>query len=58
MTLDTSNPLYFLIDCMRSIAGVLLSYEFPGIGVPIWTFFIGFIFIGMVISTFWRGARG
>lgn len=56
MSLDTSNPLYFLIDCMRSIAGVLLSYDF--LGVPIWTYFIGFIFIGMVISTFWRGARG
>lgn len=56
MSLDTSNPLNFIIDCMKYVAAKLTAYEF--LGVPIWTFFVGFIFIGMVVSTFWRGARG
>lgn len=56
MSLDSSNPLYFLIDCMKTVAAVLTNYRF--LSVPIWTYFIGFIFIGMVVSVFWRGARG
>lgn len=53
---DTSNPIFFLIDLMKTAAAVLNSYSF--MGVPIWTWFIGFIFVGMVVSVFWRGARG
>lgn len=54
--MNTSNPILFLIDCMKSIANVLSSYSL--MRVPIWTWFIGFIFVGMVVSVFWRGARG
>lgn len=53
---DTSNPIYFIVDCMKYAAAVLNSYTF--MNVPIWTWFIGFIFVGMVVSVFWRGARG
>lgn len=56
MTYDYSNPILFIIDCMRAVAGVLNSYTF--LNVPIWTWFIGFIFVGMAVSVFWRGARG
>lgn len=54
--MDTNNPVLFLVDCMRSVAQVLMRYKF--LDVPIWTWFIGFIFVGMVVSVFWRGARG
>lgn len=54
--MDTNNSVLFIIDCMRAIAAKLSDYDL--IGVPIWTWFIGFIFVGMVVSTFWRGARG
>lgn len=54
--MDTSNPIFFIIDCMRGIAATLSDYSF--MDVPIWTWFIGFIFVGMVVSVFWRGARG
>lgn len=54
--MDTSNPVFFIIDCMRAVAEKLSEYSL--IGVPIWTWFIGFIFVGMVVSVFWRGARG
>ena len=56
MTYDYTNPVLFLVDCMRAVAGVLNSYTF--LSVPIWTWFIGFIFVGMAVSVFWRGARG
>lgn len=56
MSLDRSNPIFFLVDCMRAVAGVLNSFTI--LDVPIWTWFIGFIFVGMVVSVFWRGARG
>lgn len=54
--MDTSNPLFFLVDCLRSVAIVLTQYSVGG--VRIWSWFIGFIVIGMVVSVFWRGARG
>lgn len=54
--LDKSNPVFFLIDCMRTVAGVLNTCVF--LNVPLWSWFIGFIFVGMVVSVFWRGARG
>lgn len=54
--IDTSNPIYFLIDGMKTAAAVLNSYSF--LDVPIWTWFIGFVFVSMVVSVFWRGARG
>lgn len=56
MTLDTSNALFFLISCMKYCANLLNNYRF--LTVTIWNFFIGFIFVGMVVSVFWRGARG
>ena len=54
--MDTSNPVYFLIDCLSNIGNVLNSYTFWDIPILMW--FIGFILIGMVVSVFWRGARG
>lgn len=50
------NPVNFLIDFMIDILEVLNSYEFSSIPILMWLF--GFIIISMVISTFWRGARG
>lgn len=55
-SIDTSNPVLFLISCLQEAARCLGDFSFWG--VPIWTWFIGFIFTGMVISVFWRGARG
>lgn len=54
--MDTSNPVFFLIDLMRNVANVLMQFQF--LDISIWTWFLGFIFIGMVVSVFWRGARG
>lgn len=54
--MDTSNPIYFIIDMMQTVADKLTEYRFWDI--PIWTWFICFIIVGMVISIFWRGARG
>ena len=56
MSLSTSNPVYFIIDCMRAVADKLTQYTF--LNVPIWSWFIGFIFVSMIVSVFWRGARG
>lgn len=58
MTLDTNNPVNFLIDCIKSVVSVLNSYEFFNTGVSLWGIILTFIFIGMLISVFWRGARG
>lgn len=54
--MDTSNPVYFLIDCIKQAANMLTQYKFWGIDILMW--FLGFIIIGMVVSVFWRGARG
>lgn len=54
--MNTSNPVYFLIDCMKSVVEVLLDSSF--LSISIWSWFLGFIFVGMVVSVFWRGARG
>lgn len=54
--MDTSNPVFFLIDCIKKIGQTLNSYNFWGVPVIMW--FVGFIIVGMVVSVFWRGARG
>lgn len=54
--MDTSNPVLFLIDCISRVASNLAFFEFWGISILMW--FFGFIVVNMVISVFWRGARG
>lgn len=54
--MDVTNPLFFIVDCMKMVAVVLTNYRI--FNVSIWHWFIMFIFVGMVVSVFWRGARG
>lgn len=56
MNLDTSNPVYFLIDVAVSFVKILDDYYFWEVSLLAWIF--GFIVLGMVVSAFWRGARG
>ena len=55
-TVDTSNPLFFIFDVMRKFLLLLDKYEVYGISLYMWI--ICFILVSMVISVFWRGARG
>lgn len=50
------NPILFLVDCVAQVAAVLSNYLFWGVDLLTW--FFGFIVVGMVVSCFWRGARG
>lgn len=46
----------FIIDCIGEAATTLANYQFWGVDLLMW--FFGFTVIGMVVSVFWRGARG
>ena len=54
--MDVSNPVFFIFDCVKMVAERLDQFEFLGISYLIWIF--AFIIVGMVVSVFWRGARG
>ena len=55
--MDTdSNAIYFIFNCIRAFYDLLNSYTFWGVSLAMWS--VGFIVFGMVISIFWRGARG
>lgn len=54
--MDTSNPVFFIIDIIKTIALILNSHSFWGVSLLMWSF--TFIMVSMVISVFWRGARG
>lgn len=54
--MDVNNPVFFIFDCMREIALRLDQVEFLGVSYLIWCF--AFIIVGMIVSVFWRGARG
>lgn len=54
--MDTSNPVFFLFDCIKSAGRTLNSYTFLDVSLTHW--FVAFIIVGMVVSVFWRGARG
>lgn len=54
--MSTSNPIFFFFDCMSKASSVLGRFSFWD--VSLWSWFVGFIFVGMVVSVFWRGARG
>ena len=54
--MDTSNPVFFLIDMISGTGTLLSTYSFLGVDLMMW--FIGFIIVNMVVSVFWRGARG
>lgn len=53
---DTSNPAYFFFDVMKRIFLVLSQYNFIGISLTSWLF--GFVAVGILVSVFWKGARG
>lgn len=54
--MTSSNPIYFLIEGLSLIADMLNSHVF--LNIPIFVWLIGFVVISMVVSVFWRGARG
>lgn len=54
--MDTSNPIYFIIDMITQIAGRLNQAQLWGVSYLMWV--LGFIIVGMIASVFWRGARG
>lgn len=56
MEFDTSNPLLFVIDCIINVSLLLGSVSLWGVNLLFWSF--AFIVIGMIVSVFWRGARG
>lgn len=49
-----------LITFYQNIATTLMQYSFDvfGINVSIFHLLIGFILVSIVITVFWRGARG
>lgn len=50
------DPIIFLIDCMKDAMVLLEEYTFLDISILAWI--SAFIVTNMVISVFWRGARG
>lgn len=50
------DAISFLIEQIGNFARKLNQYTFAG--VPIFTLFICFIVVSIVISVFWRGGRG
>lgn len=54
--MDTSNPLFFIIDMVKQFLMFLDSFNVAG--VSFFTWIISFILFGMIVSIFWRGARG
>lgn len=54
--MDTSNPVLFLIDMITGVGTKLSTFTFLGVDLLMW--FIGFIIVNMIVSVFWRGARG
>lgn len=54
--MNTENPLFFLYDVIRAFISFLDSKQIMGLSLFMW--FISFIIVSMIISVFWRGARG
>ena len=50
------NPVFFIFDIMKWFAAKLNEYEFWNISLLSWS--LAFIMVSMVISVFWKGARG
>lgn len=50
------EALEFLVDCIGDLAAKLNEFQFAGVSILMW--FLAFIVVGMVVSVFWRGARG
>lgn len=45
-----------IIDYIHDLAAMLNNVDFWEVSLLMW--FLGFIVVGMVVSVFWRGARG
>lgn len=54
--MNTSNPIFFIFDALKMAAIALKQHSFWGVDLLMW--FFTFIMVSMVISVFWRGARG
>lgn len=54
--MNTENPLFFIFDVMKQFVLLLDSYKAFGVSLYMWI--LSFIIVGMVVSIFWRGARG
>lgn len=50
------DAVNFIVDCMSQAAGVLNSFDYNGVSILLW--YVAFIVVNMVVSVFWRGARG
>lgn len=50
----------WLISALSSLASLLDSYRFSfgGLSASLFEIFLGFVAISMVITIFWKGARG
>ena len=54
--METKNPLFFIFDMMKQFLNFLDSFTIYGISFYSWIF--SFLLVGIIVSVFWKGARG
>lgn len=52
--------LEFFLDYTKLLINQLNMpiFEFNGLSISLWAVFLGFLFLSIVISLFWKGGRG